>query len=281
MARKVRSPRRPPKRRGKSSVRRPLEVPRGFQGPAYRWQSACEADPPQWPTGDPAFQAARDLATGEKFRLAELQARILADQPGVEIAARMGIPAAVVEVFESWHFDVRDRLEQTGWITHEAVRRCPTGVLKQHDVAAFWRWAGFNYGVYVLEPLLTAVDHQLLELHGIDAYLLPEVPLDLMFKVWIELERTPVPRTAREWKRFQRYQKVRTAMPVDQPADLVKPLVPVVDLSSLLNQLPPGRETGGSEPPGPTAPQRAAPCDFGAASRTVPPHLLNATRAAA
>src|SRR4051794_3168287 len=84
-------------------------VPCGFQGPDHRRQIACRTDPAQLPTGDPSFSAARDLAQGNRYRRAELQARILADQPVAEIANRMGIPITVVEAFESWFFDVRTR----------------------------------------------------------------------------------------------------------------------------------------------------------------------------
>ncbi len=55
----------------------------------------------------------------------EVRARILAGQPDEEIARRCGITAESVHWFEALHFNVRDRLEASDWITARVIGAGP------------------------------------------------------------------------------------------------------------------------------------------------------------
>lgn len=127
-----------------------------------------------------------------------------------------------------------------------------------------------------------AVDRHQLQLLGLDAYLLPDVALSPLFKVWIELERMPLPRTARDWKRFRRYSDVLAATPAVKPADLVALLIPIIDVTDLGNVFVHGGPLAvDGAPTQPAATQREVACDGNAHGPPDRSSLVPARRTAA
>ena len=176
------------------------------------------------PDGDSAFGTAKAIYDGDDYVRFGLEARVLAGQSTEEIAAKTFIPIEVVAAYEYWFFAVREHLDVSGWITREAVRRCPTGALHCEDVGPFWRWVGYQFGPIALDHLLPAVDHETLRIKGIDAYVIPSVPLDPAFKLLIAIERMPTPTTPKQWDTFRRYQRALALAQVPTGCVLLTPL---------------------------------------------------------
>lgn len=119
---------------------------------------------------DPELMQARQLAQHHDWNRAELEARILADQPIVEISSAMGVSTGVVSAFEALFFDVRPRLGAQGWIIYEVIGLRPWGPMLSQDVAIAWMYFGFMFGVFVLDVLLAGADRQDLETFGLPVY---------------------------------------------------------------------------------------------------------------
>jgi len=124
-----------------------------------------------------------EISTRNDFLHAELDARILANQPIPEISNAVAIPESVIAAYEALFFDVRRRLQASGWIRHNVLgSQCWTS-LQPHDVTWLWKDLGFRYGSLAVDYLVNGVDHDSLVKHGISAYWAPEsrVPKELQF----------------------------------------------------------------------------------------------------
>ncbi len=162
---------------------------------------------------------AEAISTDDPLRRAELEARILADQPAGDIAAAMGLAPEAVIQFEEHCFDVRCRLNIPSWIVQQAIRLNPEGILNNADISQLWKWTGYSFGLEQLERLLNAVHRDTVRRDGVDAYLRPSVPLDLDFKILIAIQRLPIPKTPRELLRMQRILEAQKL--TQRPAELV------------------------------------------------------------
>jgi hypothetical protein len=100
--------------------------------------------------------AAHRLAGDGGPPLWEVQARILARQDDVEVAARCGLSRGTVRHYESLFFAVRDRLAAGDWVHVNAIRPGPGPWRTFHDLGQVWRALGYHGGVWVLE-LVVAV----------------------------------------------------------------------------------------------------------------------------
>lgn len=123
------------------------------------------------------------ISTRNDFFRAELDARILANQPIDEISRAVATPESVIATYEALLFDVRRRLQATCWIRHYVLGSQSWTSLQPHDFAWIWKYLGFNYGSIVVDHLVYGVDHDSLINHGISAYWAPEssVPRELQF----------------------------------------------------------------------------------------------------
>jgi hypothetical protein len=104
----------------------------------------------------PDLAAAHRLAGEDGPRLWEVQARILARQEDVEVAARCGLAPGTVRHYESLFFAVRDRLAAGDWVHVNAIRPGPGPRRTFEDLGAVWRALGYHGGVWVLD-LVVAV----------------------------------------------------------------------------------------------------------------------------
>ena len=119
---------------------------------------------------DPELMQARQLTQQHDWHRAELESRILADQPVDQISSTMGVAPAVISVFESLFFDVRPRLSARAWIIYDVIGLRPWGPVQPQDVAVTWQYYGFMYGVFTLNVLLAGADRADLEVFGLPVY---------------------------------------------------------------------------------------------------------------
>ncbi len=165
------------------------------------------------------LETAEAISTDDPLRRAELEARILADQPAGDIAAAMGLAPEAVIQFEEHGFDVRCRLNIPSWIVPQAIRLNPEGFLNNVDIGQLWKWTAYSFGLEQLERLLNAVHRDTVRRGGVDAYLRPSVPLDLDFKILIAIQRLPIPKTPRGLLRLQRILEAQKL--TQRPTELV------------------------------------------------------------
>ena len=132
---------------------------------------------------DPELMQARQFAQLHDWSRAELEARILADQPIRAISSAMGVSTGVISTFEGVFFDVRPRLGAQGWILRQVIGLKPSGPLLPHDVIEAWKYLGFLHGPSTVDALVTGADRQDLERIGLPAYWSPRsrLPKELQF----------------------------------------------------------------------------------------------------
>ena len=119
---------------------------------------------------DPDVMHARQLAQHHDWNRAELEARILSDQPIDQISSTMGVSTGVISAFEGIFFDVRPRLGCQSWIVYDVIGLKPSGPLQPQDVTKAWRYFGFMYGPCTLDVLLAGADRADLQRFGLPAY---------------------------------------------------------------------------------------------------------------
>ena len=117
----------------------------------------------------PDVQYAFDLCRKPDWLRAELEARILADQPVGEISSTTGVPERVISAFEAMFFDVRTRLAMGGWIVHDCIGMEPGQPLPRQDVKRAWKYFGFLHGAITVDALVTGVERADLEMIGLPA----------------------------------------------------------------------------------------------------------------
>jgi len=195
-----------------------------------RWHHARETMLAPIPYDDPAFVAALAIYQGDWRQRAELESRIIADEPAAAIAAKMALSLATVDYYFEWFCYARPKSSTHAYIMLSAIGRADDGVpFKRHQVSSFWKMIALNFGLERLEQLLAAVDRKLLRSDGIDAYLRPESGLELPFKVMIATKR--LPRLSAEWAVLRRKRvldRLRAQLTAGESA-LPAPLTPLRD----------------------------------------------------
>jgi hypothetical protein len=183
------------------------------------WAEAVLAD-----TGP--LMSAIEFATGDSLRRAELEARVLAEQPIAEIADRLCVSPSVVAAYEYFFWDVRPHLSVDVWIRHHAIRWDHAFVLPRRAVPLLWRLVGYRHGVLALDWLTTSISHQTLRPKGVDAYLEPDVPIPVELKHIIAGMRLPIAKTPRELLQLGMLQQLSAALADKARAerDLASPL---------------------------------------------------------
>jgi hypothetical protein len=101
---------------------------------------------------DTAILAVLNLRAGPLLDHAEIEARLLAQQESVNVAAAMGLPAAVVDVYAKLFFDLTGQSEARSWVLHEGIGVRAFAGLTPEDVDVLLKLIGFQCGLGVLEP---------------------------------------------------------------------------------------------------------------------------------
>ena len=121
-------------------------------------KGVSEADP--LPLRDsrrfPALAAAHALFRADDEQRAEVEARVLANQPAAAIAEVCSLTTAALEMYESIFFDVRGHLREKDWLMSKAVRGCPAAFPGVPKKVVLWRWVTLFGGVPALEVVMAA-----------------------------------------------------------------------------------------------------------------------------
>ena len=136
------------------------------------------------------------IRTADPMIRAQLEARILGNQPQGGIAVTMGIPREAVALYETRYFPFREFLGDASRIWGEAIIGMPDDVLDPRDVCRYWRNAAYVHGILFLDWVLNVSDRKTLEVHGLMAYLGHRVNLPPEFKIVIAQACCPLLRTS-------------------------------------------------------------------------------------
>ena len=121
----------------------------------------------------PDVEYAFNLCRKPDWLHAELEARIIANQPIGEISAATGVPEGVISAFEAMFFDVRPRLAMGAWIALDVIGLKPMEPLAPLDVVAAWKLLGFTFGPLTIDALMAGSDRAELEKFGLRSYWSP------------------------------------------------------------------------------------------------------------
>lgn len=104
---------------------------------------------------DPALFWAWQLSRQEELaRRAEVEARILANEPAHMIASKTGIPEATILAYEWAFYDVRDKLPFKGYVLHTLIGTALHRGLQERDYPLVWKYLAYTFGTHVFESFL-------------------------------------------------------------------------------------------------------------------------------
>jgi len=93
---------------------------------------------------------------GERRELrAELEARLLANEPVAEIARKNSLNESVITVYTSIFFDIANRLTAPSWIKHFVVDAAHQEGLAASNKHAAWKALGYAYGPAMVDFLVS------------------------------------------------------------------------------------------------------------------------------
>jgi hypothetical protein len=129
---------------------------------------------------DTTIAAAINLRAGPPLDPAEVEARLLAGQEPVDVAAAMGMPAAVVATYSKLYFDLAGQTQARSWMMHEGIGSKAFSGLTPGDAGVILKLIGLRHGLGVLEPAVRYYRRGLDLVADLDA-----VPgLDVEEKAW-------------------------------------------------------------------------------------------------
>jgi hypothetical protein len=105
------------------------------------------------------FQAYRLYNDGPPMLRWEVEARLLTTEPFEQIAAKCDSTRQVIHAYEKVFFNVRDRLEATGYIINVVIGGDIIVSLKEDDVGLILKLYAIGGGVAVLETVLDFFRH--------------------------------------------------------------------------------------------------------------------------
>ena len=139
---------------------------------------------------------AEHIHTGDPLLRAEVESRVLADQPQAGIAYFIDLPLRAIAAYEARFWRVREFLLDKERVWQEFLGGQPDGLIDPYDVGRFWRIAAYTQGISLLHPLLIVVDHDKLKEQGIVAYLDSEVDLPREHKMLVAQSCCPLLKTS-------------------------------------------------------------------------------------
>ena len=103
----------------------------------------------------PEASQAHTLYSGPpSFAKWELEARLLTDEPFVQVAAKCGLTSEVVELYEARYFCVRDALHAECYILSQVIGPKALSGLKEDDVDVIMKMKGYSSGSHALDALI-------------------------------------------------------------------------------------------------------------------------------
>lgn len=84
-----------------------------------------------------------------------IEARVLAGETNEEIAAKVGTSPAVIAAYEQVFFDVREKLQNTDYITNVVMADAVTRGLQERQYDLLWKMLGYKGGAHVLNAVIS------------------------------------------------------------------------------------------------------------------------------
>jgi hypothetical protein len=112
----------------------------------------CAADRERLEREMPDVAGAITIHEGEPTTRWAVEARLIAGEPIEAIARKTALKTRAVAMFEALFFNVRDKLENRGYLIHIAVGLYPRP--KEPDTGLVWRLFGLLGGPVVLDALI-------------------------------------------------------------------------------------------------------------------------------
>jgi hypothetical protein len=85
----------------------------------------------------------------------ELEARLLATNESIEsIAGKIGCGVRDVECYEALFFNVRDRLDRTGYLLHHALGQRAHAMQSENDMELIWKLVAMSGGALALDDVM-------------------------------------------------------------------------------------------------------------------------------
>lgn len=120
---------------------------------------------------DDDLARARAIRKGDRLRRAEIESRILANEPARDIARKTKITQRVIAVYEKECFPLRSRLDDHAFVMAKCFSHPLGTAFDPQDVGACWRQTAFTRGVEILDELIRGADWTDLRKIGLRAYL--------------------------------------------------------------------------------------------------------------
>lgn len=103
----------------------------------------------------PHAYRAWDLYRGDEtpFKM-ELEARLLTRTAFRNVSEQLGTSITQLKTYESWFFNVKDKLRNKSYIVHQVIGKILSTHLKPNDTAALWKLYAFFGGPFMLDRIV-------------------------------------------------------------------------------------------------------------------------------
>lgn len=87
-------------------------------------------------------------------RRAEVEARVIANQPRSQMAVATGIPESTLLAYETNFYDVREKLGHNSYVLHTLVGTAMHRGIQERDYPLVWKYIAATFGVYAFEAFM-------------------------------------------------------------------------------------------------------------------------------
>jgi hypothetical protein len=105
----------------------------------------------EWPY---LYQAHSAFHDSERLIRWELEARLLANDDTEKISKRLSMERDVIDWYEALFFNVRDRLENKGWVAHKILGEQLHFGMNERECQLLWKFYGYMGGSIVLDAVI-------------------------------------------------------------------------------------------------------------------------------
>lgn len=84
----------------------------------------------------------------------EIEARIIARQTNEEIGIRISVVPTVVDIYEKWFYNIRDRLDSVGYLYNQLISPLINTTPRDTDYEMLWKFYGLKSDGLVLDSLI-------------------------------------------------------------------------------------------------------------------------------
>jgi len=137
---------------------------------------------------------AYEVWAGDAMQRGKLEARLLTDESGTAIAAKVGLPCCLVEAYSAIFFDVRGMKSAIHWLHHQAIGYSPFGGFTGPMPFAAWKLAGLVGGPIWLDMTIRATTATPLPIvlpTDLGISQLAEMRTQRMVELWIKMVDAP------------------------------------------------------------------------------------------